>query len=250
MICRLPSNILHSLAYQILLSPKKEVSWFNQVESVLFQYGLPHPLQLLQNPPGKEEFKNVVKLKVADYWQQHYRALVSDLPSLDYFKPELCSLLKPHPILYSATNSYEVNKMVVQLRLLSGRARLGSLTRHFSPGNNGICELCELELEDLQHFLLPRCPALLCRANILLAYMEDVLKQSEACLIILGEILQLSRKDCRLWVQFVLDCSVIPQVVQVSQTDKAVLQLLFKVTRTWCYSLHRTRLKLMGRWCT
>ena len=147
MICRLPNNILQSL--MILFSPIKEVSRFNQVESVLFQYGLPHPLQLLQNPPGKEEFKNVVKLKVADYWQQHYRALVSDLPSLDYFKPEFCSLLKPHPILYSTTNSYEVNKMVVQLRLLSGRARLGSLTRHFSPGNNGICELCELELEDL-----------------------------------------------------------------------------------------------------
>ena len=191
-----------------------------------------------------------MKLKVADYWQQHYRALVNDLPSLDFFKPEFCSLLKPHPILYTATNSYEVNKMVVQLRLLSGRARLGSLTRHFSPGNNGMCELCDLELEDLHHFLLPKCPALLSRANILLAYMQEVLKQSEACLIIFGDILQQSRKDCRLWVQFVLDCSVIPQVVQVSQTDKAVLQLLFKVTRTWCYSLHRTRLKLLGRWCT
>ena len=116
--------------------------------------------------------------------------------------------------------------------------------------NNGMCELCDLELEDLHHFLLPKCPALLSRANILLAYMQEVLKQSEACLIIFGDILQQSRKDCRLWVQFVLDCSVIPQVVQVSQTDKAVLQLLFKVTRTWCYSLHRTRLKLLGRWCT
>ena len=115
----------------------------------------------------KEEFKNVVKLKVADYWQQHYRALVNDLPSLDYFKPEFCSLLKSHPILYTATNAYEVNKMVVQLRLSSGS---------------------DLELEDLQHFLLPRRPALLSRANILLVYIEGVLKQSEACLIILGEI--------------------------------------------------------------
>ena len=186
MICRLPNNILHSLAYQFLLSPKKEVSWFTQVESVLFQYGLPHPLQLLQNPPGKDEFKSIVKLKVADYWQQHYRALVNDLPSLDFFKPEFCSLLKPHPILYTATNSYEVNKMVVQLRLLSGRARLGSLTRHFSPVNNGMCELWGLEVEDRHHFLLPRCPALLFRANILLAY---VLKQSEACIIVFGDIL-------------------------------------------------------------
>ena len=58
--------------------------------------------------------------------------------------------------------------MIIQLRLLSDRARLGSLTRHFSPQSDGVCELCNDELEDPDHFLLTRCEALKDRAEILL----------------------------------------------------------------------------------
>ena len=47
----------------LLTSPKFSKSWFLKIRSLCLQYGLPHPLQLLQNPPGKEEFKNVVKLQ-------------------------------------------------------------------------------------------------------------------------------------------------------------------------------------------
>ena len=135
--------------------------------------------------------------------------------------------------------------MIVQL---SGWARLGTLLRHFSPTNNGVCELCHLEIEDLSHFLYPRCPHLHERAEILLQYMQTVLKGSQACLTLLNDVLTGSRDDHELWVQFVLDCSVLPEVIAASQVDPSVLALLFKTTRTWCYSLHRTRLKLLGRW--
>ena len=49
--------------------------------------------------------------------------------------------------------------------------------------------------------------------------------------------------------QFLIDCSVIPEVISLTKllgTD--ALYNLFKVTRTWCYSLHRDRLKILGRW--
>ena len=170
------------------------------------------------------------------------------MSSLLYFKPEFCSLLRPHPLLYTAGNPYEVNKMIVQLRLLSGRARLGTLLCHFSPGNDGTCELCNLEVEDLSHFLFPRCPLLQERAQLLIQYMETIFKDSQACLKILNEMIVGCAEDNDLWVQFVLDCSVLPAVIQAVQADQAVLPLLFKATRTWCYSLHRTRLKLLGRW--
>ena len=52
-----------------------------------------------------------------------------------------------------------------------------------------------------------------------------------------------------LFSQFLIDCSVIPEVISLTQllgTD--ALYNLFKVTRTWCYSLHRDRLKILGRW--
>jgi predicted amidophosphoribosyltransferase len=155
------------------------------------------------------------------------------------------SLLRPHPMLSSAGHSYDTNKMVVQLRMLSGRYRVGSLLRHFSPSISGCCELCGLELEDIEHLLVPRCPALEERRRLLLDYMSSVLSKSETCSSILETM---KARNQTQWVQFVLDCSAIPEVVKAAQQDDLVYPLIYKATRTWCYSLHRTRLKLLGRW--
>ena len=209
---------------------------------ISFAYGL------LDDPPEKEVFKTLVKEKVADHWQQVYRSMVADLPSLKFFKPEYCSLLRPHPVLSTASTSYEINKMIVQLRLLSGRGRLGTLLKHFSPLNTGVCELCSLETEDLGHFLLLRCPLLTERAEVLLHYMENMFRNSSLCLSILQDVLLGRVQNSNLWIQFVLDCSVMPSVIAATQEDSSVISLLFKATRTWCYSLHRARLKILGRW--
>ena len=122
--------------------------------------------------------------------------------------------------------------MIIQLRLLSDRARLGSLTRHFSPQSDGVCELCNDELEDPDHFLLTRCEALKDRAEILLTYMRDVLMASKSCSLIFDSILAGSQQSSKECIQFVLDCSSLPPVIQASQVDSSVLPHLFKVTRT------------------
>ena len=210
------------------------------------QYGLPHPLTLLQKPFEKTTFKSLIKLKISDYWQTQYRKKSADLSSLRYFKPDFMSLLKPHPILKTVSHSYDVNKMVIQLRMLSGRYRVGSLLKHFSPSHSGLCELCGLEIEDLPHLLIPRCPSLQERRALLLEYSRTVLHGSTVCSTIFENILKAEEEE--LFVQFLLDCSVLPPVISGAQLDKEVLPLLFKITRTWCYSLHRTRLKLLGRW--
>ena len=50
-------------------------------------------------------------------------------------------------------------------------------------------------------------------------------------------------------VQFLLDCSVIPVVIDIVQVyGEEVLELLFKLTRTWCHSINITRLKKLGRY--
>ena len=138
--------------------------------------------------------------------------------------------------------------MVVQLRLLSGRARLGSLIKHFSPANDGICELCFEEVEDIYHFLQTRCPALKTQANVLREYIKTTLMPSKLCSDIFVSICKNAKDDPKLWLQYVLDCSALPSIIAASQQDNSVLPLMFKATRTYCYSLHRTRLKLLGRW--
>ena len=125
---------------------------------------------------------------------------------------------------------------------------MGSLLRHFPLLNSRLCELCGAEVEILRHFLFPRCLKLQERAGLLFQYMNSIVQVSTTCLNILENVILGSSVDQDVWVQFVLDCSVFPQVIASSQCDKTVLPLLFKVTRTWCYSLHRTRLKILGRW--
>ena len=250
MICRLPDNILNKIAYEaLLISDDKDKSWFGQIRSLCFKYALPHPLKQITTPLPKENYKNLIKLNIAEYWQDKLRAESKQLEekSLKYFKSDFMSVLRPHPILSTAGTSYEVNKMIVQVRMLSGRYRVGTLLRHFSPSNTGICELCDLEVEDIAHLLVPRCTALQERKLFLMDYSQQILQHHVEALEIFHTIFS-SNEDTR--VQFLLDCSVIPSVIQASQKNKLILPALFKVTRTWCYSMHRTRLKLLNRWTT
>ena len=80
-------------------------------------YGLSHPLNL---PPPKEYFKKIIKLKIADFWQSKLRSEARKLKSLKYFHPDFMSITNPHPILSTAGTAYEINKMITQLRMLSG----------------------------------------------------------------------------------------------------------------------------------
>ena len=48
-------------------------------------------------------------------------------------------------------------------------------------------------------------------------------------------------------MQFLLDCSCFPEVVSLRQTSGLNLVThLFYLTRTWCYSIHRSRMNKLG----
>ena len=119
--------------------------------------------------------------------------------------------------------------MITQLRILSGRYRVGSLLRHLSPTNSEICELCEIEFEDLPHFLVPRCPKLTNRREGLQEYSYSVLSKSSEALLIFNKLMSNNEHN---QVQLLLDCAVFPEVIHVTQKDYKILSLLFKVIRT------------------
>ena len=144
-----------------------------------------------------------------------------------------------------ANTPYRVNKCVTVSRMLSGRFRAGSLLRHFYPHISGICELCCEEVEDLPHILLPKCPRLTDQANKLLDFAKDSLKVSVQAHIIFFTIM--FGKDDYRKVQTLLDPTVIPEIVAAAQSEPQIFDILFGITTTWCYSLNRTRLKLLGK---
>ena len=247
MICHLPGNILHTIAVQLLTtSSQSSRNWFADIRTHCYTYNLPHPLLLLKEPLSKYAFKNLIKTNITDFWQTKLRAHSASLEdkSLKFFKPQYMSLSHPHPMWSTAVTSYQVNKCVVVARMLSGRFRCGSLLRHFSPHISGLCELCGEELEDLRHILLPRCPLLQDRSDILLRFAMETLSSSPTASKLFQNITE-SKDDDKI-VQFLLDPSVVPDIIAASQSDPDILPLLFSVTTTWCYSLNRTRTKLLG----
>ena len=144
MICRLPENILNRIAaHKLYTEPDNSSSWFVEIRHLCQQYALPTPLFLLAHPPPKQTFKSLVKKKNVDYWQKKYRTEALK-PSLQYFKPQFMSLLRPHPLWTTCqSNSFEVNKSIAVARLLSGQYRSDWHCRHWSRTNKeGFCLLC------------------------------------------------------------------------------------------------------------
>ena len=57
---------------------------------------------------------------------------------------------------------------------------------------------------------------------------------------------QLLKSPSELLLQFLLDPSEVPKVVNLVQHGLVNLDTLFYLIRTWCYGLHRRRLQLLG----
>ena len=250
MICRLENNILQNIAKHVLItSSDNSQSWFAQIKKICHQYHLPHPLTLLEFPPPKESFKHLTELKVHEYWVAKLRSEAAELDSLYCFKPQFMSLSTPHPIITSCgTNPYEINKAVIQLKLLSGRYRSDTLLAHFHPSNSRTCQLnCDKPdaIGDVHHFLI-NCSTLATRRSLLFEYWDTIASNYPVCSPIVNNI-KLGPETQLL--QFILDCSSIPEIIRLVQTHgEDLYSPLYKMSRTFCCSMHRERLKILNRW--
>ena len=246
MITRIPSNILHRIALYVLTTAKDNSrSWFIHIKNLCAKYQLPHPITLLNTPMSKDSFKKLAKAKVVNYWEQLLRSEAKDLPSLTYFNPNYMSLTKPHPIWTTCgNNTYDICKAIVQVRMLSGRFRTERLLRHFTDNKDGVCQICSSNsVGSIEHILLG-CPSL----NIFRLKLLRTLDQQDYYESSKSFIKKTISGGSALAVQLLLDCSSIPEVISMRQTfGEIILEDLFKFSRSWCYTINRERLRLLGR---
>jgi hypothetical protein len=128
--------------------------------------------------------------------------------------------------------------------MLSGRYRTDRLLRHFSD-NEGDCNLCDENAPGGRENLLLFSESL---KDIRTRMMMSLCENTDISEKIKNFIL-LSLNSTQTAVQFLLDCSVLPNVISLRQSDgPTVLSLLFKFTRSWCYNIHKNKLKLQGWW--
>ena len=157
------------------------------------------------------------------------------------------SLLHPHPLwTTSKNNTFEVNKSIVVSRLLSGQYPSDWHTRHWSPSNKeGHCLLCPgKELPGTIEHLLATCEALDDKRQALFKFWEQQSDESPHVQHLLHGIRSSSEVD---FIQFILDPSVVPSVISGCQNGIYTLEVIFHLTRTFCYGIHRRRLQLLGR---
>ena len=241
MVARLTNDPLRIHARNVLLSAKSSSkSWFLKIRDICLRYGLPHPLFILEHQPEKEDFKKLVTAKVISYWEKQLRGEAALLSSLTNFKPEYMSLKKPHPIWSTAgSNPYEVSKAIQQARFLSGRYRTEKLASHWTSNKMGYCQSpsCSSVVETVKHILI-HCEAYFnCKQHL---YSLWLATPNEAVLSLVKEALS---SDSDYLLQFILDCSVLPAVISATQQHGfAILQELFYLTRTWCFSVHKQRM--------
>ena len=168
------------------------------------------------------------------------------MTSLVYFKPEYSSLTTIHPIYVTAgSNPYEVAKAIVQVRMLSGRYRTENLARHWSSNKEGYCSgaQCPQICETLEHILL-WCPSYSSTRKKLVTLW---LSTPSPCVTSL--VTSILSGPSHSLMQFLLDASSHPLVIRLAQDlGSEVLRVIFHLTRTWCYAVHRHRAKLLGRW--
>ena len=251
LICNLPNDPLHQHGlYALTVLPPSSQSWFHQVRDLCLKYQLPHPLTLLNQPIHKVKFKKLVKLKVTEYWQYTLATECSSLPSLKYFDPWRASLLHPHPLWTSTVgNSYETCKSTVLGLMISGRYRTEMLCRYWSDNRSGQClaDTCHGNgvPGDIEH-LLVTCPALEQTRHRLHSLW---CVKSVDCLPLHRLIIRILGSPPSVLVRFILDCTSIPEVLTLRQAiGYEVIERLLYLTRTWAFTIHKEKLKILGRW--
>ena len=175
-----------------------------------------------------------------DHWEHKLRSKAAELSSLKYFKPEFMSLETAHPLWWTAgSNCYEIFKAVIQSQMLSGRYRTGLLCSKWKSAN--VSNSCPFphcnKVESLEHILVD------CNAySDLRADLIDSWSDINISLMGFMARVLVSPKDQK--VQFLLDPSCLPVVIKhCNEYGKDEIKPLFAFGRTWCYKIHKHRLK-------
>ena len=224
-------------------SPRTAKSWFQQVRDICLLYSLPHPLELLQHPPTKLSFKNLVKRNVTEYWENLLRTETLHLSSLIFFNSTQLSLQKPSFLWLSAgSNSFECSKSLIVGKMVSGRYRSDYLCRHWTPANRkGYClaDTCNEVVGDLVHMLVV-CPALQSVRKRLVKFWFDRSAATPALLRFISEIVCSPPQD-------LIQCIINPAILAMCSTlGQGIISHIYFLIRTFTYYMQRGKHDIIG----
>jgi hypothetical protein len=179
-IARQPEDAIENLLAkrQLNIKENNSTSWFITIKEKLYKYNLPNPLSLLDSPLRKNEWKNTVKKAVEKHWKIVILENCNMYNSFNYLH---CDVFQPNKIHHliqidnTSDPSVEAVRIAVKLKLVNGTYNLQVRAAKFRSANTRICELCNEEDEDIEHFLLG-CQILQCVRAPFLNELADILQ--------------------------------------------------------------------------
>ena len=205
------------------------------------KYDLPPPLLLLDSPPSKSSWKEMVKTKVTIWHERNLREMFLINSKMNYLNLQLLGLSgQPHPALMNIYHTQDVRKLRLHLKFLCGDFMSNDRIAKFQSGSSPACSLCGAAEESYEHVLL------LCRAT---SETRERLRPD------LFNAVHDAFPQCRLlhydhppsiMLQFLLDCTSpnLPDDVRVAAQYPHIFQI-FHVARDWCYGISNAHYRLI-----
>ena len=139
-----PNTLVHKVVKYILVhAPDNSRTWSVNIRHITRLYGLPDPLQLLQNKaPTKSSWKSTCDSLIYSYYEKKLRKSAESNSGMKRLNVQLNSLHSAHPMLKNVTNPREVQKLKKQLKVLSGDFYTNSIIGERQKTSQK-CLLCE-----------------------------------------------------------------------------------------------------------
>ncbi|CAC5367025.1 unnamed protein product [Mytilus coruscus] len=158
-ICRQDdSNLEKKVAIrQLSIKDQSSNSWFISIKKMVFKYGLPSPLQLLNCAPKKVQWKRTVQIAIYKYWKEAIISSGKSYASLRHLYIDAYNPGKYHHLLdINTTNdpTRETTRLAIKLILVTGTYILQNKRFKYTENETPICKLCDQGDETLCHFLL------------------------------------------------------------------------------------------------
>ncbi|CAC5377138.1 unnamed protein product [Mytilus coruscus] len=218
-----------------------ELTFINRVADLLYMYNLPPWTYLKDQLPSKLSLKCKAREAINNYWKVNLQRDANSKTTLKFLCIPNLDIGKPHTIWNSLPqNIGELRKATIKARLCTGTYIFQSQKARFSNINlDATCPICQLEEEDIIHFLT-RCPVL-----------EGIRRKSLSVI----KIITISKIGLGNWnsnfhertriAQLILDCQQLA-LNNILPHDDLFLNSIEELSRNLCYRLHLKRVSSLN----
>ena len=232
-----PNTLAHKVVkYLLIHAPDNSRTWSNYIRHITRLYGLPDPIQLLQNsPPTKVSWKGTCDTLIYSHYERKLRDSAATNSGMARLNVALQSLHSPHPMIKNVTNPREVQKLKTQLKVLSGDFYTNSVIGERAQTSQK-CHLCGHFEDDIHVFSPGGCPELKEPKTRIFNEMKEITASFDPPIDICS-------LDGNTFTQFLCDPSSfnLPPKHRVNLNNNEEFDKIYKCTRDYIFAVVRLR---------